>query len=196
VSTKKQVARAIVSRWYEQWTGYPSAPNVREIRSAVEWIDRVGAERMIRVIPVVIDLMQTEWPEAKRWGAVPAYLPEALGVLAERDGIEAAKKRKAEAVAKGEPEQTPEETEKWQAAIKLMHDAWGSSRELYELFQPRRRVRRRGPVSGVPVPEASCPGPGTTRPRRGPTGRPGADGGDGPGRPRDPEVPRDQIVGH
>lgn len=126
MSTKKSIARDIVADWYQQWTGYPKRPKPYEIMSAATWIDRVGAERLVRVLPILIDIMRTEWPQAKHWSGAEAYLPESLAELDERDQAAAAQKKKVEATAKllaPSPPLTPEQQADFDAAHRRLGEA-------------------------------------------------------------------------
>lgn len=98
-------AAGLVTAWYEAWDGRTGVrPTPREIAQAKRMIEEHGLDRMQRVVPVLVEIMRVSWPDARRWGAVTAYLDDALDELHRRDHAadrrrEAEQRRQEEQVA-------------------------------------------------------------------------------------------------
>lgn len=87
---KSTAASELVQEFYRLWAdadGHPTTP--KECRQAQMLVDRYGAERVRPILPIVIEAMRRQFPDAKAFGASFLYWPEAARTLA-------AKERRAE----------------------------------------------------------------------------------------------------
>lgn len=123
-------ARDLVRKWYVQWSGADIAPTAREIAQAVQIIEQYGSEKTSRLVPFLVEVMRTNWPEAKRFGSCGVYVAEAIELLNERDETSARKKQNDQATLatrkrnddekKKQQEKKKQEDEKWESLIETL----------------------------------------------------------------------------
>jgi hypothetical protein len=68
----------LVADFYRLWSDqrFPQ-PTPKELAQAQELIKEHGEKKAKAIIPLVVEVMRTKWPDAKSFGAVGKYAPEA-----------------------------------------------------------------------------------------------------------------------
>lgn len=98
---------AIVENFYQLWTGSDlQRPRENEVRQARELVEFYGAGKAKALIPLAVKRMRQKWPDAKTFGAVVAYLPEAAEAFDRQQRV--AQQRRAERLREAEAEQQAE----------------------------------------------------------------------------------------
>ncbi len=70
----------LVSDFYQGWAGEVAhQPSKKELESARELVANHGLKKAKDVLLRAIKKLKTHWPEAKTFGAISKYLPQALG---------------------------------------------------------------------------------------------------------------------
>ncbi len=68
----------LIADFYRLWAGVERAhPTKKELLQAAEIIARHGPAKAKQLIPLLVERLRRQWPEAKTFGAVLRYLPEA-----------------------------------------------------------------------------------------------------------------------
>jgi len=74
----KRPEAALVAEFYRQWSGdAQTRPSQKELALAREFIHLHGEEKAKRLLSPAVKKLKQQWPEAKTFGAIAKYLPEA-----------------------------------------------------------------------------------------------------------------------
>jgi len=69
----------LVSDFYHLWAGQDNArPTKKELLQASELIDRHGQAKAKALVPLLVRRLKEQWPEARTFGAVARYVPDAI----------------------------------------------------------------------------------------------------------------------
>jgi hypothetical protein len=103
----------LVSDFYRLWADerFPR-PTPKELAQAKGLIEEHGEKKAKALIPLVIERMRKRWPEAKTFGAVEKYVPEASGAYDAEQSRAAQRKRAREQQAQQQLQQAAEQTER------------------------------------------------------------------------------------
>ncbi len=67
----------LVEDFYQLWGTPMVRPSARDLETARTLLAQYRSDRLARLLPMAIERMQEKWPEAKSFGAVVRFLPEA-----------------------------------------------------------------------------------------------------------------------
>lgn len=110
----------IVSEFYKLWTGEGQRkPTPSELEQARALIDAHGSAKAKGIIPLAVKRMKVEWPEAKTFGAVTMYLPDAV-----RDYERSQHRQEQERQERLRDEQEQQEAEQRRAAHRALQQTW------------------------------------------------------------------------
>jgi hypothetical protein len=81
----------LVAKFYQLWDHTKPEPTKKELVQAKELIEQHGPAKAKDLVPLVVNRLRKEWPEAKRFGAAEKYFAE---VATEYDRQQATTRRK------------------------------------------------------------------------------------------------------
>lgn len=112
----------LVIDFYRLWTGNDQArPTRRELAQASELITANGEAKAKKLLPLAVKQMKVKWPDAKSFGAVFKYLPDAVAEF-QRLGRKEEARRQEELQERQEREATAQRTQE-RAAMKALWNA-------------------------------------------------------------------------
>lgn len=79
---KPNGSASIVTNWYKAWLGYvpDGVPTERELRQAAGLLADHGEETVKALVRILVQIMKVEWPDAKRFGSIFAYVKQAVDI--------------------------------------------------------------------------------------------------------------------
>ena len=144
----KPAERQLVEEFYRRWTGDASRrPGPRELADARRILEGHGLAKARALVAVAVKRLRVAWPEAKTFGAVVTYLPEAIAEYEKglhREDREREERDRQQAERQNEVEKAAE-----RASLKLAWDALKPA----EREGIRRAVLARQPRSIEKFPE-------------------------------------------
>lgn len=76
-TTTAAPAWRVVRQWYRLWAGDDHAePRPKELADARELLDRFGEARLLTMLPLLVERVKANWPDAKTFHAVKPYVDE------------------------------------------------------------------------------------------------------------------------
>ena len=100
----------LVSDFYRDYAGnLLHRPSPKEMNTARELIKNHGVGKARLIVAAAVKQLKVNWPEAKTFGAVKAYLPEAIAVCTKED-------RRSERLAEAESTEQQEQQQRSQRA--------------------------------------------------------------------------------
>lgn len=134
----------LVADFHRQWSGRPpSRPGRKELETARALLRDHGLETLQALIPLAVKRMRTRWPEARTFGGVVAYLPDAAAEL-ERDR----QRQEADEAARQHRQRLRDEAGRQDAEQARLAATWGPAWEA--LAPPQRDAVRRAVLARGP----------------------------------------------
>lgn len=110
----------IVTEFYKLWSNeLQPKPTANELEQARSLIDAHGQTKAKGLIPLAVKRMKVEWPEAKAFGAIVRYLPDAV-----RDLDRQKHRVEQERQERLQEEQERKEQEERRAAHRVFQETW------------------------------------------------------------------------
>jgi hypothetical protein len=131
----------IVGDFYRLWEGKEGhRPTRKELEQARQMIEQYGPKKARDVIARVVKRLETHWPDAKTFGAVQKYLPEAAGDY-DRDQLRVEREQQEQVRRQRERE----EREREKAEQERVETAW---RPVWEALADAEQEEIRQAVIG------------------------------------------------
>lgn len=113
---------ALVTDFYRLWAGVENyRPTKGELQQAADYIREHGGGRMKTLLPILVKRLRDTWPEAKTFGAVAHYLPDAVSVLDKQERL--AESRRQDELREQQERATVARDAQELASLQLVWDA-------------------------------------------------------------------------